>query len=67
MSARSDEILNGVMERMSTAERPWDELSKIIDERRQQTAAQGGDELVLACTIAFFVWRIELPVKKGRK
>ncbi len=63
MSARSDEILNAVMERMRTAERPWDELSKIIEERRQQNAAGGGDEFVLACAIAFFVGRIELPVR----
>ncbi|MAU46264.1 MAG: hypothetical protein GOVbin2371_6 [Prokaryotic dsDNA virus sp.] len=67
MSARSDEALNAVMERMRTAASPWDELSKIIDEHRQQTAAQGGDDFVLACAIAFFVGRIELPVKKGLK
>ena len=42
-------------------------ITKIIDEHRQQTAAQGGDDFVLACAIAFFVGRIELPVKKGLK
>lgn len=57
-----DDALEAALARMLSAECPWEELSKVIEERRQQNVDQGGDDLFLACLIVFLTVRVGLPV-----
>ena len=52
-------------QRMHNAACPWDELQKLITECRQQNAAAGGDDLLLATALAVLTVHMHLPVKKG--
>ena len=53
-------------QRMHNAACPWDELQKLITECRQQNAAAGGDDLLLATALAVLTVHMHLPVKAER-
>ncbi|WP_158972398.1 hypothetical protein [Chachezhania sediminis] len=64
MGHSMDDALKAVLKMVCSAECHWEELSKLIAERRRQNVVQGGDDRKLAAAMAFFIRRIPLPFSR---